>query len=489
MQRRNNKTIGASILILLMFFGVFPNPCLDMITSAKVVSADSALVQDSSSGDSMTQESYVTIQSSTTFHYQHDPMVNPKAAADIKEDPEAVYGYRPRSDSKRLGVYADYDWTDPVLVASFREDREKYHESIKELYTMIDTMKAEGCSTEEIARAVSTRRNEIRLEQCDTPEKLESTKQSNLQTYGNELGGTPEYFYEKYGSWETVIEKSLSTNAGADACLGLYDIYYDTYIFDCTHKWDTAYTIDKAATCAEEGSESIHCVECGQIKAGSSISIPKKDHNYGQWQVKKQSTYTEAGQKTRTCSACGYVQTETIPTKKYVITIKITGISKRIAAGKQIQLTTKILPTDAADQRVKWTSSDNKLANVSKTGKVTMKKKSAGKTVTITAATMDGSGKKASWKIESMKGQVKSITIKGSKTIKAGSSRRLQATVKATAGANKALKWSTSNKKYATVTSKGLVKTKKAGKGKTVKITMKATDGTGKKKTVGIRIR
>ena len=29
-----------------------------------------------------------------------------------------------------------------------------------------------------------------------------------------------------------MIEKAFSTNAGADACLGLYDVYYDTYIFD-----------------------------------------------------------------------------------------------------------------------------------------------------------------------------------------------------------------------------------------------------------------
>ena len=45
----------------------------------------------------------------------------------------------------------------------------------------------------------------------------------------NENGGTPDYFYEKYGSWERVIESSLSANPGADACLGLYDKYYDTY--------------------------------------------------------------------------------------------------------------------------------------------------------------------------------------------------------------------------------------------------------------------
>ena len=56
-------------------------------------------------------------------------------------------------------------------------------------------------------------------------------------------------------------------------------------------------------------------------------------------------------------------------------------------------------------------------------------------------------------------------------------------------GGSKALKWSSSNKKYATVTSKGVVSTKKAGKGKIVTITAKAKDGSGKKASVKIRIK
>ena len=165
--------------------------------------------------------------------YIHDPMDNPKAAADIIVDPAAVYGYAPDPDSARLGVYAEYDWSDEAFVAEMRQQREDYHESVKELYQLKADMEAEGKSVEEIARAVSTRRNEIRMEAYkDDPEGLEKLKESNLATFGNENGGTPEYFYEKYGSWETVIEKAFATNAGADAILGLYDKYYDTYFID-----------------------------------------------------------------------------------------------------------------------------------------------------------------------------------------------------------------------------------------------------------------
>lgn len=162
--------------------------------------------------------------------YTHDPMENPKAAQDIIVDPTAVYGYSPSPTSSRLKEYVDYDWSDPAFVAEMRKQREDYHESISELYTLISEMKAAGSDIKDIAVAVSTKRNEIRLASYkDDPEGLAKVKKSNLENYGNENGGTPEFFYNKYGSWETVIEKALSTNAGADACLGLYDKYYDTY--------------------------------------------------------------------------------------------------------------------------------------------------------------------------------------------------------------------------------------------------------------------
>ena len=136
-----------------------------------------------------------------------------------------------------------------------------------------------------------------------------------------------------------------------------------------------------------------------------------------------------------------------------------------------------------------WSSSNKKYASVSSKGVVTAKAAGAGKTVTITAQADDGSGVKATYKIQIMKGVVQKITLKGSSSVKAGKNLKLKTTVKATQGANKKLIYTSSNTKYATVTSSGLVKTKKAGKGKTVKITAKATDGSGKKATIKIKIK
>ena len=165
------------------------------------------------------------------FTYEHDPRENPNAMKDIIENPDAIYGFSPSPESDRLKEYADaIDWTNPEQVAEAKAQREEYHASMSELYQMIEDMLGEGKDVEEIARAVSQRRNELRLEAYkDDPEGLEIAKKSNLETYGNENGPTADSLYEKYGSWQTVLEKALGTNPGMDACLGLYDEYYDIY--------------------------------------------------------------------------------------------------------------------------------------------------------------------------------------------------------------------------------------------------------------------
>ena len=174
---------------------------------------------------------------------------------------------------------------------------------------------------------------------------------------------------------------------------------------------------------------------------------------------------------------------------KLVSSIRLSGISKQIAAGKKLTLKATVLPNDASNKKLIWKSSNPKVATVTQSGIVTLKKKTGGKKVTITATAMDGSKKYTSWKITSMKGIVKKVKITGSKPVKAGKKIKLKAKVTATKKANKKLLWTSSNKKYATVNAKGIVTTKKSAKGKTVKITAMATDGSGKKNIVKLKIK
>ncbi|MBR4760438.1 MAG: family 16 glycosylhydrolase [Lachnospiraceae bacterium] len=184
-------------------------------------------------------------------------------------------------------------------------------------------------------------------------------------------------------------------------------------------------------------------------------------------------------------------ETPSAETKALVDQITLTGISKKIAAGKKITLTASVAPANAADQTLTWKSSNTKYATVSDKGVVTTKKAGAGKSVTITATANDGSGKTATYQIKIMKKAVQKITLKASKkTVKAGKSVTIKATVNPSGkNTNKVLSWKSSNTKYATVNDKGVVKTKKAGKGKTVKITATATDGSNTKKTITIKIK
>ena len=174
-----------------------------------------------------------------------------------------------------------------------------------------------------------------------------------------------------------------------------------------------------------------------------------------------------------------------------VTALSITGISKKIAAGKKIQLKAVVAPSNATNPAVTWTSSNTKYATVTSKGKVTMKKAGIGKMVTITATATDGSGKKAIYKIKIMKHAVKKVKITaGKRTVQAGKTLKLKATVTTTGkSANKTLKWTSSNTKYATVSKSGKVKAKRAGKGKKVTITAMATDGSGKKAKVKIKIK
>ena len=209
-------------------------------------------------------------------YYVHDPMENPKAAADIIVDPDAVYGYAPNPDSVRLGAFAKYDWSDAAFVAQMKQEREAYHESIHELYQMKADMEAQGESVEEIARAISNRRNEMRIEAYkDNPDGLATLKESNLEKYGNENGGTPEYYYEKTGSWEAVIEKAFLTNAGADAILGLCDTYYDTYyIADDTEPTESETVAEPSQAVTEPTTTAL--IESTSDQTGIPTGNPSK---------------------------------------------------------------------------------------------------------------------------------------------------------------------------------------------------------------------
>ncbi len=172
-----------------------------------------------------------------------------------------------------------------------------------------------------------------------------------------------------------------------------------------------------------------------------------------------------------------------------VTSIHVTSTNSSIAAGGKVTLSATVSPTNATNKSVTWSSSNTKYATVDEEGVVTTKKAGAGKTVTITAKSTDGSNKEISFKLKIKKVSVKKLKITGKKTVKAGKKLTLKVKVTPSNATNKSVKWTSSNKKYATVNAKGVVTAKKAGKGKNVRITATAKDGSKKKVTFKIRIK
>ncbi len=173
----------------------------------------------------------------------------------------------------------------------------------------------------------------------------------------------------------------------------------------------------------------------------------------------------------------------------YVKKIKLNKTKATLYVGKSLTLSKTISPNNASYTDVRFTSSNPKYATVSKKGKVTAKKAGANHTVTITCTALDQETVKAVCKIR-IKQKIKSIKLNRTKaTVKAGRKLSLKATCTPKKASNKKLKWTSSNKRYATVSKKGVVTTKIAGKGHTVTITCKAKDKSNKKKKCIITLR
>lgn len=158
-------------------------------------------------------------------------------------------------------------------------------------------------------------------------------------------------------------------------------------------------------------------------------------------------------------------------------------ISKKtitLTVGKSITLKVK-----NAKGKIKWKSSNSKIASVSKRGKVTGKKTGKAKiTATVNKrnynCTVIVKADRKVTKVTNVKLNKKNITLK------AGKVYTLKASVSPSKASNKALVWKSSNNSIASVNSKGVVSAKKAG---TVTITATAKDGSKKKASCKVTVK
>ena len=171
----------------------------------------------------------------------------------------------------------------------------------------------------------------------------------------------------------------------------------------------------------------------------------------------------------------------TIRPKVNGISILLNGQQAAIAVmdmpvSNTMQLSASVTPSDAL-QSITWCSSDKRIATVSTDGLVAGLK--AG-TVTITATTKDGSGKKAACKV-TVTVLAKSVGIGGVNELPSGGKATLSASVLPSSTSNKAVAWSSSNPNVATVDSAGVVTAKIVAEATAVTISAATKDGTNLK--------
>lgn len=153
--------------------------------------------------------------------------------------------------------------------------------------------------------------------------------------------------------------------------------------------------------------------------------------------------------------------------------------------GKSGHFKPTVLPADASNKKLSWTSSVKRVASVDANGKLTALSEG---TTTITCKTTDGTNLKATCVVTVTDGiKVKSLKL-NCKTInwEVGKSASFRATVTPSNATNKTLKWTSSDPKVATVSSTG--KLTAVGAGKTT-ITCATTDGTNLKATCAVTVR
>lgn len=151
--------------------------------------------------------------------------------------------------------------------------------------------------------------------------------------------------------------------------------------------------------------------------------------------------------------------------------VQISSTKATVPKGENILLTANVLPKNASNNSLRWSSSDSSIVSVEQSGQ--LKGKKVG-TAVITVSTVEGNFSDTC--LVSVVQLAEKITLDYTElTLYAGKSKTIGAKIKPSTTTNQNIIWSTSNKKVAKVDSNGRVTAVAGGTA-----TIKATSGDGK---------
>ncbi len=221
--------------------------------------------------------------------------------------------------------------------------------------------------------------------------------------------------------------------------------------------------------------ETNHWKECTVCHTKSDIAA----HDFGEWTEVTAPTYVADGAKKRTCNTCEYSENGTIDKLVAVSSITIDGEQTlTLKVNEVATLVATVLPDNATDKTIEWTSYDNDVVEVAR-GRLLAHK--AGDAV-ITATAKDGQGAKATVTVKVIV-EAESVEVSGAKHVAINGTVTLAATVAPENATDKTVTWTTDNDKIATVDKNGVLTGVAEGK-----VVVTATTANGKSANISVYV-
>lgn len=221
--------------------------------------------------------------------------------------------------------------------------------------------------------------------------------------------------------------------------------------------------------------ETNHWKECTVCHTKSDIAA----HDFGEWTEVTAPTYVADGAKKRTCNTCGYSENGTIDKLVAVSSITIDGEQTlTLKVNEVATLVATVLPDNATDKTIEWTSYDNDVVEVAR-GRLLAHK--AGDAV-ITAIAKDGQGAKATVTVKVIV-EAESVEVSGAKHVAINGTVTFAATVAPENATDKTVTWTTDNDKIATVDKNGVLTGVAEGK-----VVVTATTANGKTANISVYV-
>lgn len=345
----------------------------------------------------------------------------------------------------------------------------------------------------------------------DTPVDLNAGDTYSVVVYQTTSSGTPKVPIDVSFSWNWLTGvSSAKTGQSFISSSGSYwqDVSasgYNCRIKAYTDKRDTTTPADvKVSRITLSASTGLTLTKGQTQKLTATVAPANATNKTVTWKTSDKNVATVSenglviavggGDATITCTAKDGSNVKA--TCKVTVTVPVSGIqlsqtSAALTVGDTLTLTKTIYPSDATNQAVTWTSSSDAVASVDSNGKITAK--TAGSAMITCKSVSDNSvvgicNVTVKAKVQTPSEiKVNKITLnKTTASVTKGKTLQLTATVTPGNATKKEVKWSTSNKNVAMVSTSGLVTAKSAG---TATITCTAQDGSGVKATCKITVK